>query len=25
MVPTEDWEGLHGIALPDAPPSPPAG
>lgn len=24
MVPTEDWEGLHGITLPDAPPAPPA-
>ncbi|MGI8734368.1 MAG: 4Fe-4S ferredoxin [Pyrinomonadaceae bacterium] len=23
MVPTEDWEGLHGISLPDAPPAPP--
>jgi hypothetical protein len=24
MVPTEDWEGLHGIALPDSPPAPPS-
>jgi ferredoxin len=24
MVPTDDWESLHGIVLPDAPPAPPA-
>ena len=24
MVPTDDWEALHGITLPDAPPAPPA-
>src|SRR5690242_7220956 len=24
MVPTDDWEGVHGITLPDAPPAPPA-
>lgn len=24
MVPTDDWESLHGITLPDAPPAPPA-
>jgi hypothetical protein len=24
MVPTEDWEGLHGITLPDSPPAPPS-
>jgi ferredoxin len=24
MVPTDDWEGVHGIVLPDAPPAPPA-
>jgi hypothetical protein len=25
MVPTEDWEAMHGVNLPDAPPPPPAG
>jgi ferredoxin len=24
MVPTDDWEAVHGITLPDAPPAPPA-
>lgn len=24
MVPTDDWEALHGITLPDSPPAPPA-
>ena len=24
MIPTDDWEAMHGIALPDAPPPPPA-
>ena len=24
MVPTDDWEGVHGIVLPDAPPAPPS-
>jgi len=24
MIPTEDWEAMHGIALPDLPPPPPA-
>jgi ferredoxin len=24
MVPTEDWEAMHGISLPDSPPAPPA-
>ena len=24
MVPTEDWEAMHGINLPDSPPAPPA-
>ena len=24
MIPTEDWEAMHGIALPDAPPPLPA-
>ena len=24
MIPTEDWEMMHGIALPDSPPPPPA-
>src|ERR1041384_249992 len=23
MIPTEDWEMMHGISLPDAPPPPP--
>src|SRR5919199_1130843 len=23
MVPTEDWEAMHGVSLPDAPPPPP--
>src|SRR5919205_1103569 len=24
MVPTEDWEAMHGVTLPDAPPPPPS-
>jgi ferredoxin len=24
MVPTDDWEAVHGITLPDAPPAPPS-
>jgi hypothetical protein len=24
MVPTDDWEAVHGITLPDLPPAPPA-
>jgi len=24
MVPTDDWEAMHGIVLPDAPPAPPS-
>jgi hypothetical protein len=24
MIPTEDWEMMHGISLPDSPPPPPA-
>jgi hypothetical protein len=23
MIPTDDWEAMHGISLPDAPPPPP--
>jgi hypothetical protein len=25
MIPTDDWEAMHGISLPDAPPPPPSG
>lgn len=25
MIPTDDWEAMHGISLPDSPPPPPAG
>jgi hypothetical protein len=24
MIPTDDWEAVHGIVLPDLPPEPPA-
>ena len=24
MIPTDDWEAMHGIVLPDLPPPPPA-